>query len=359
MNNNAIQASGSSLPSSKRKRESNTPIASDDSVDNLRAEALAAQADKIKLAKLANRQINEVKILSDNVTDILKICYSGLEDYRDVAVEPTIDMSENLPSKFINAAHKLRAETTRSQILANSINHILASCNKSSEALRAFRIQEIKNRFSEENKKVKLSNKAHQQSTPISKKVKKRIRFSTSTKSSEKFSASNVETDHDKIEISIPVNNDKNEFTGDTVSITIQSNRIKEDLAKFRSNMVNEDVDFSTFQISQESAQFDSNEQSSPVKFDESIDFNSTDAEIMMENEANTDTSDDQASIIRFEEFSYFKPTQAWMDLSEAERQQIDLTSSDRVRFFEKTVRKQVEKKQKVEFLNAPDKSEK
>lgn len=341
MNNNTINATVSASSSSKRKREPNSPSSavhpakiqpiSDEEAEDLRA-------SKIKLAILANRQITEVKILSDNVTEVLKVCLSGLEDYKNVAIEgTTFNSSDNLPTKFLATAHKLRAETNRSQILANTVNHVLASVNKSSEALRAFRTQAIKNKFAAEKNNIRHSTKISSKSSPKFLKMKKRLRFSSPIQSTN-VNVSKVDTDHDKIEINIPMNNEQNEFSGNTVSITIEHNRTEANLAKFRSTMANEEVDFSTFQISQESEiQSDSSNQSnlvdSPTKFDESIDV------------CSTDTSEESASIIRFEEFSYFNPTKKWIELPESEQRKIDLTTKDRSKYFEKTVRKQVEKK--------------
>ena len=333
MNNDSIHATVSTSSSSKRKRDSNSPQSSTPielkQVDN-QTEDL--QASKIKLAMLANRQITEVKILSDNVTEILKVCHSGLEDYSNVVRSPNFDSTDNLPTKFLATAHKLRDETARSKILANTVNLVLASCNKSSEALRAFRKQAIKNKFADFKHTTKNSSS---KSSPKFLKFKKRIKFSSPIQSSN-FSVANVETDHDKIEINIPMKNDNNEFSGNSVSITIENKRNEENLAKFRSKIADEEVDFSTFQISQESEHsFDPSNSpvavASPTNFEESIDVP-------------TDTSE-EPSIVRFEEFSYFKPTQKWMNLTESDRQQVDLTAIDRVEYFEKTVRKQVEKK--------------
>ena len=350
MNNNSIQATVSTPSSFKRKRDSSPQSSTPkeiNPVSDQKTEEL--KASKLKLAKLANRQITEVKILSDNVTEILKVCYSGLEDYSNVSNEGTnFNSTDNLPTKFLATAHKLRSETARSKILANTVNLVLASCNKSSEALRAFRTQAIKNKFVTENDRLKRSTKISSKSSPKFLKMKKRIRFSSPIQSSN-FNVSNVETDHEKIEINIPMKNENNEFSGNTVSITIENKRTEENLAKFRSNMTNEDVDFSTFQISQESEQLsDSSDTTttvtSPTKFEESIDVE-------------TDTSEESASIIRFEEFSYFKPTKKWTNLTESERQQIDLTAPDRVDYFEKTVRKQVEKKVDLTIIS-PEKPE-
>ena len=354
MNN---QASASQKSSSKRKRDPNSPTPlenpakvqpiSNEIAENLKAQVDSQRAAKYKLAKLANNQISETKIYGSNVTEVLKICYSGLEDADSVKPEFSSMCNgepENLPTKFLNTAHKYRAQHTKTQILTDTINHVLAACNKSSEQIRANRIRNIKTDAHSEHNRRSVATSSKPDTKYL--KVKKKIRFSSPIQSTN-INVANIESDHDKIEISIPMHG-QNESVRSALSITIENRRSVRDLKKFRQQMSKEVVDFSTFQISQESILEPKSQELSPTKYDESLTFNDTDREIQLElSTVESDQSDSVPKelndhVVKCEEFNYTNPTEDWLKLSDFEKRKIDLDAVDATKYFENIVQKEV-----------------
>ena len=358
MNSNNFSVSTPS--SSKRKRTSSPnflenatkkqPI-SNDVAEELKAQVDSQRADKYKLAKIANKQITETIILNSNVTEVMKICYAGLENASNVKTECSkmipSGTPENVPNQFLNAAYKLRAEGNKTQILSTALNHVLAACNKSSEALRAARIKDIKKDAHPEHNRRSVATSSKPDAKWL--KVKKKIRFSSQVQTSNPNMA-NVESDHDKIEITVPMNNGNNQFVNNTLQITIENKRSKKDLQKFRAKMSKEVVDFSTFQISQDSVAETEQIILSPTRYDESLNFNDTDKEIQLElSTVESDISDSvpkdiKEQVIKCEQFNFYNPTQAWINMSESEKRKIDLEAVDATIYFEKIVQKEVVK---------------
>lgn len=292
---------GQNYPS-KRKRTS-SPIAPAGAASNVinvetdadaknkieffKSKAESEHAKKIKCARAANKYIEESVILNSNVLEIIKICNDGIIDCRNIEFVKTAAESEDLPSKFHNAALKLVAETQKSQGLLTTVNHILAACNKTQERVRAKRIDNIKKEALPSSSRRTVMTSTNSDAKFL-KAPKKKIRFSHPIANTQKVEIITIETS-DNVEIEIPFSKQPGP-NNDTQSLKISFDNIRceESVKKFRNQMSKETLDLSTFQISQSDSEttneiLNSGKVLSPTKYDESLTFAETDAEIIKE----------------------------------------------------------------------------
>ena len=281
--NNNINVGASS---SKRKRSSTPQSSIEPSLDSLpsfdedknnkleffKAKSEDQEAKKIKVVAIANKFIKESVILSGNVCEITKLCNNGLHEVENVEKVKTFDKDDSLATKFHNTALKLVAQHSKTQSLTDTVNHILAACNKTSESIRATRIDALKEEtFKKLNRSsrrtVKTSNKPDRK---FLKAKPKKIRFESPILNTNPPRTENItiETSSNNIEVEIPFNNQNGQFN-QTLSVTFDNNKTDEIVAKFRRTMNKETLDFSTFQISQSDSEF--------------VNFQDTDADINRE----------------------------------------------------------------------------
>ena len=284
------------INSSKRKRTS-SPISSANQtlevnasaahkIEFFKKKAENEEAKKFKAAKTANKYIAETVVLNSAVTEIIKICNDGIQEFTNTERVETVDEKENLATKFQNAAEKLMTESKKSRSLLTTVNHILAACNKTSECLRAKRIDNIKDEASPSKHRRSVATSSKPNTKYL--KAKRKIRFSHPIANTQKSEVVTIETS-DKVEIEIPFS-DHGPKNDHKLTITFENNKSDEIIAKFRNKMSAETLDLSTFQISQSESEL-ANENleagakkiQSPTTYDETLAFEDTDAEISRE----------------------------------------------------------------------------
>ena len=252
---------------------------SDDAIfDFFKAQVVAEKEAKIKLARMLNNRINENFMMATSFTNILNIVVKGLDCAEGII--PKVVTPDEAQSRFnnsqemldfypgivdvqseqINSAYKLRAATKTIDVLKQSLQGTITECS------------EMRTKIAELNLPKPTVHQIVRSSTPTSskpnnnrfltakkKKVERKVVFSSPIDDRLQQSSSKHTS---KIEIEIPGNQSiEPEFL---LKGQIEDNIIQfeKQLAKFKNitRDTGENINFATFNISQESAVSSSNE---------------------------------------------------------------------------------------------------
>ena len=239
----------------------------------LKDKIIAEQIEKIELARSLNQKLCQTKTIIHLVTDILGLCTSSISEVSDIAVKETkfatsmarchMDVeAAKVHFNFVNNTNQLEASNKTSNILMEAFGKIIDKCQSGLQSVNSTgkpesnidAIKQYYDDFSEARSSQQTSTVTQEVEFPKTKKV--RFQASTPRKSSSKINLSpSSSTLEEFIEIPIESNAKIEEFVFKNQDLaTAHMNANLNNFKHFSKANATCDIDFSQFNVSQESA---------------------------------------------------------------------------------------------------------